>query len=160
MDKKSKILFIIFFAAIFISVIFTFYRIFILKDYYIRMEMSCDPAEEKCFVRTCDPDSDSECPADVNERTDYYKIIEKKAIAIPDCKSENNECPEINCIGDSDCLEILCDKDTVIEGETCNDPENYIKQFQEENTSEDICNIDSGNCETGSSSPDETLNNL
>jgi hypothetical protein len=160
MDKKSKILFIIFFVAIFVSIGFTYYRVFIIKDYYIKMETSCDPAKEKCFIRTCDPETDDECPNDMDERIDYYKIIEKKAGAIPDCEPENNECPEINCLGDSNCIETLCDENTVIEGETCNDPNTYFRQLTEENLSEDICNINSGNCETGSSSPDESLNNL
>jgi hypothetical protein len=145
MEKKSKILLFVFFTAILVSVGFTYYKIFILKDYIIKLEAGCDPTKEKCFIRECDPETDEECPANLDERISYYKIIEKKASAIPVCESGNDHCPEINCAGDADCREILCDENTAIEGEICNNPETYIKQSEAKNT-ENTCGINNENC--------------
>lgn len=73
MDKKSKVFFIIFFSIVFIAIAISFYKYFILKDYYIKAEVECNPQQEKCFM----------VESDSGEGTNYYKIVEKKAYDIP-----------------------------------------------------------------------------
>ncbi|OGH88634.1 MAG: hypothetical protein A3J93_00880 [Candidatus Magasanikbacteria bacterium RIFOXYC2_FULL_42_28] len=109
MDKKSKIFFIIFFTAIVASIAVVYYRYVNKRDYYVRLQVPCDQLAERCFVSECDPSEDSECPADPEERTSYYKIIEKKAYNLPNCAGEVSDCPIPSCTGDASCLEFLCE---------------------------------------------------
>ncbi|HBU07509.1 MAG TPA: hypothetical protein DEB09_05510 [Candidatus Magasanikbacteria bacterium] len=125
MDKKSKILVYIFFSLIVIVVVFTFYKFIIAKDYYIRLETTCEPTKEHCFVNECNPEEE-ECPADPAEGISYYKIIEEKASAIPDCSLSGEECPEIFCAEGEDCQEIFCDPETNDTGIECVDLEEFI----------------------------------
>lgn len=141
MDKKiqsnqkqnlsGKIFFLVFFLLIVGSVALTYYRIMVKRDYIISAQIDCDPAKEACFVSECDPESDSEC-ADTpeDERTTYYKTIKKNAKNIPLCDAQKNECPEqLSCEpGEEECEEELCDESNVPEGESCNDPEQYLAE--------------------------------
>lgn len=77
MDKKSKIIISLFFGIAVVSVILTYYKIMIKKDYLISAETGCDPETDKCFARTCDPKIDETCSGDPNERVFYYKIVNK-----------------------------------------------------------------------------------
>ena len=136
-SASSKIFFWVLGLLILGSVAVTFWRIVLNRDYIISAEQECDPATETCFIYTCDPEADSECPADEAERISYYKLIHKNAKNIPLCDTLSGECPtELNCEeGEADCEMILCDESTVAEGETCNDPEKYLK----ENPPEEEC---------------------
>lgn len=137
MDKKSspeanqplaeKIFFIIFFSIAFVVISIAFYKFYILKDYYIKSEADCDPEIEKCFVYECDPAVDTECPENADERLSYYKLIEKKASALPLCDSSSPDCPPIACQEGEDCKELLCDEAAKTQDEKCNDPEEYLK---------------------------------
>ena len=130
MDKKSKILFIVFFAAIFTSVGISFYRYYILEDYYIFAKKNCDPAKERCFMRECDPSSDGDCPEEGEKRTIYYKLIEKKANTIERCDPNDPACPAFDCIEEEGCVETLCNEETRAEEEICSDPETYLKETE------------------------------
>jgi hypothetical protein len=137
MDKKSKILFGIFFLAVFISAGMSFYKYYILKDYYILAEKDCDPQKERCFVRECDPVSDAGCP---EEKTllIYYKLIEKNASTMQDCDPKDSSCTALDCKEGEGCTEILCDEEAEEEGDVCNDPETYLKELEQESQAEDI----------------------
>jgi hypothetical protein len=141
MDKKSKIFFLIFFLLIVGSVAVTYWRIMVKRDYIISASQECDPTTEVCFVYECDPEGDEECAATPEEeRISYYKTITKNAKNIPLCDPYKNECPtELTCEEEEEECEImLCDEETVPEGESCNDPIKYL----EENPPED-CGCDS-----------------
>ncbi len=121
-DKKTKIFFIVFFAAALIATGISFYKYFILKDYYIKTQVECDPKTESCFIYECDPEEDSECPEDQNERISYYKLVEKKAYAVPICDSVSPDCQPFACQEGEDCKEILCNDETAkTEGAECSD---------------------------------------
>jgi len=126
MDKNSKIFFIIFFSITIFAVSLSFYKYFIVKDYYITLEAECNPESEKCFVFKCDPAEDSECSENVEERTSYYKLIVKKASTISLCDSGDSECQEIVCKQDEECEEIFCDSADLGEDESCS---SYTKQL-------------------------------
>lgn len=51
----------------------TYYRIFIKRDYLIKMEVNCDPTKEICLIK----ESDEENASPV-----HYKIIEQKAYSL------------------------------------------------------------------------------
>jgi hypothetical protein len=138
MDKKSKIFLTVFFGLIVVVIGISFYKYFIAKNYFIKTETVCDPATEKCFVRTCDPADDSECPENEAERISYYKLIEEKAYAIASCDAATEDCENPVCKPDAECTETLCDQSNVIEGEECNDPTTYLENqiINQETTSE------------------------
>lgn len=143
MDKKSKILFALIGLAIAISVGVTYWRIMIKKDYIISSQVDCDPTIEKCFIWQCDPSlakgEEDACTGDPEEDSWYYKIANRKAFNIPLCDPEKDEtCQPFLCEeGEKDCQETLCDETNVAEGESCNDPEEYIKNNPEEIEDED-----------------------
>jgi len=119
MDTKSKVLFFIFILMILAVVGVVYYRYVILRDYYMQAQVECDPQTEKCFMTECDPADDSECPANPDERVSYYKIIEKKAYAIPLCDPTDKSCPPLTCAGDLSCHETFCDENNLGDGEAC-----------------------------------------
>lgn len=110
MDKKSKVLFFVLFFAVLTAVGLSFYKYVIKMDYYLKIQVDCNPAKERCFTA---------------EEETYYKIIMKKAYLIPDCDPEDAQCPSINCENDEICQEVFCDEGNVSAGETCNDPTAY-----------------------------------
>jgi len=124
-DKKTKIFYTIFFVLILISVAVTFYRYVILKDYQIVAEVSCDPAVEKCFVYVCDPADDSACPENIDERTSYYKIINKNASDIYNCEKTEEKIgcnEELSCLSNElKCSYTLCDPTNLADGEECSE---------------------------------------
>jgi len=148
MDKKSKNLLFVFFTLIFIIVIFCFYKFYFQKDYLVRSEVECDPTAEKCFVSTCDPASDNECPEKLDERVSYYKFIEEKAYSVPLCDPNSADCPPLVCHGEKDCKEIICDDSTKTAEDECSDPEAY-KASQ---------GADSGADASDSANPAESVN--
>ena len=131
MDKKSIILFSIFFIIVFIVTAISFYRYMILRDYYITAEADCDPTTEKCFIYKCSPEDDETCPENPDERISYYKLIKKKASIIPLCDPAKEDCPALSCQEEEDCEEILCDDSTKAKDEECNSPEEYLKENPE-----------------------------
>ena len=135
MDRKTKIFFGVFFGLIVLTIVVTFCKFFVLKDYYIQAQADCDPAKEACFVTTCDPSQDDTCPKDPAEETSYTKIVQKKASEVPLCDPNDKNCDAMACNPGMDCKVIYCDKDTVEDGETCNDPDQYNKKNPPEDKS-------------------------
>jgi hypothetical protein len=132
MDKNSKIIFTVFFLAVFAATGISFYKYYILEDFYISAEKNCDPKEKGCFVRECDPASDSDCPEEGERRLIYYTLVTKKANTIQKCDPKNPACPALDCREGDDCVENLCDEATKSEEETCNSPETYLKTLDQE----------------------------
>ncbi|MFA5888846.1 MAG: hypothetical protein WCW47_00330 [Candidatus Paceibacterota bacterium] len=104
-DKKTVILNRIFYFVLFtiiaISVILTFIKIVINKDYIITAEVSCEPTTEQCFMWECDPEVDDVCSDNSEENISYYKIINKKASDIAKCEAtiEKIGCgEELSCV--------------------------------------------------------------
>jgi len=144
MDKKSKILFAVVGLAIAISVGVTYWRIMVKKNYIISSQVDCDPATEKCFVWKCDATlgegEDGACTGDPEVDVWYYKNAQRKAFNIPLCDPEKDEtCLPFQCNeGEKDCSETLCDETNVPEGESCNDPEEYLKNNPAEEEEGDV----------------------
>ncbi|MCX6789747.1 MAG: hypothetical protein NTZ42_04040 [Candidatus Gribaldobacteria bacterium] len=115
MDKKSKIFFVVFFFLVLVATGLSFYKYFILKDYYIKAEAACDPQQEKCFM----------IESDSGEGTSYYKLVKKKARDIPLCEVDSPDCPALACQVGEDCQEVFCDETTKPEGVECTNPATF-----------------------------------
>jgi len=132
MNKNSKIIFTVFFLSALTAVGISFYKYYILEDFYITAEKNCDPRGEGCFVRECDPASDSNCPEEGEKRMVYYTLVTKKANTIQKCDPKDPACPALDCREGDDCVETFCDETAKGEEETCNDPEAYLKALEQE----------------------------
>jgi hypothetical protein len=126
MDKKSKILIFGLFLILAIAMAVTYYRIIIARDYLIEAQTDCDPTIEKCFIYHCDPTIE-ECTGDTVSDTSYYKISRRKANHIPLCDPSDESCQPFFCTeGETDCGDTFCSEESKMEGDECNDPEQYI----------------------------------
>lgn len=111
MDKKNKILLIVVILLVVYAVLSAYYRFFVVRDYQIITEISCDPETESCFVYE-------------DEETElyYYKLINKNAANISDCNPHREECDELSCEdGEEDCKITYCDPEDLGEDEKCDD---------------------------------------
>jgi hypothetical protein len=124
-NKANKIFYIIVALLIAGSIGVTFYKIVILKNYQIVAQVSCDPKVEKCFMSVCDPVTDDTCSvtSTTEERTTYYKNINKKAATIAACENTIQKIgcnEELSCTPrEKDCSYTLCDPFNLAEGEQC-----------------------------------------
>jgi len=147
-NRKSKILFAVIAILIVGSVIATYWRYMVQRDYIVQAQIDCDPEMENCFIWECDPESTEEgyaCTGDPEEDIWYYKIIRRNAKNIPLCDPNNEECAALVCEpGELECSEELCTAENVPEGETCNDPEQYLLENPPEEESE--CEEDDEEC--------------
>lgn len=156
MDKKfppeadqsiaGKIFFAVFFLLIVGSVVMTYWRIMVKKDYVIESQVDCDPEAEKCFVWECDPESSEEgeaCVGDPEKDIWYYQIARRKAYRIPLCDPEDESCLPMDCDPkvEEGCEVVFCNEETKIAQEVeCSDPEEYLKNNPlEEDFSETEC---------------------
>ena len=149
MDKKSKLLIAIVTLLILVSILITFWRIMIQRDYIIENQIDCDPYTEKCFIWECDPNSTVEgeaCTGDPEMDIWYYAVAQRKAANIPFCNPEEDEnCAPFECLeGEKDCSITFCDETTKEEQEVdCNDPVQYRLDNPEE---EEECAEDDEEC--------------
>jgi len=116
MDRKSKILIVIFVLLLIGSVGLTIFKYGIKKDYLIYGFSPCDPISESCFYYPCE-EGDGSCNSD---EVEYYKKVEKKAFNIERCDPAVEGCNPLICSENEDnCVVIYCSEDTIEEGETC-----------------------------------------
>jgi hypothetical protein len=113
------------------SVLGTYYRTMIKKDYPVIVQTECDPYTEKCFVHICDPSPEVDggvCTGDSFKDTWFTKNITRKASNIPLCDPNDNNCLALICQeNESDCEYELCNENNVPNGDSCNDTEEYIR---------------------------------
>jgi len=138
MDKRSKILFLVFFLVLAGSIFLTYYRYMVIRDYVIEAQVGCDPMTESCFVYVCDPENGEECTGDPEQDTSYYKLLHRNAKNIPLCDPEEADCLVAVCQPEeADCQVTLCDS-TSEEDVVCSDPETYrAEHLPEEEPDED-----------------------
>lgn len=126
--RNNKIFFTIFTLLILSSIFFTFWRIFIAKDYQITAEVSCDTMTESCFFY------------EDEEESYTYKLISKKAANIFACEQteEKADCTEeLSCLdGEEDCEYMVCDQAELAEGEVCVGPGVEVETEDEEEIEE------------------------
>jgi hypothetical protein len=147
-DSRSKILFAVISLLIVGSVAVTFWRYVMRRDYIVQAQIDCDPEMEKCFVWECDPNSAVEgeaCTGDEESDIWYYKTFRRNAKNIPMCDPNDEDCTAYVCDpSEDDCSEELCTDENVPEGESCNDPEQYLLENPPEEESE--CAEDDEEC--------------
>ncbi|MBP9697767.1 MAG: hypothetical protein KBD65_01090 [Candidatus Moranbacteria bacterium] len=125
--RKSKWLLRVFFLILFSAVVVLLFKIVVFRDYLLKMQVTCDPSHETCFVHVCDP-SFEKCSGQLDQDTLYYKFVEKSAVLMPQCNQREEGCAEPSCEkNENQCTETLCTDETVevAAGDTCNDPATY-----------------------------------
>lgn len=130
------------------SVAVTYWRYMVKRDYIVQAQTDCDPETEKCFIWKCNPASDVEgeaCTGDPEADIWYYKIVRRNAKNIPLCDPNDEECTALVCTeGEAGCSEDLCTPENMPEGETCNDPQQYLLENPPED--EEECAEDDEEC--------------
>lgn len=160
LDRKSKILFIILGLLIIGSIVATYWRYMVQRDYIIQSQIDCDPETQNCFIWQCDPMSLEEgeaCTGVPDNDIWYYKNFSRNAMNIPDCDPKDENCAAYICEeGEKDCAEELCALENVPEGKECNDPEQYLLENPpeeeaqcEEGDEECLAEEESAECDPG-----------
>lgn len=125
LSKRSSLLLVFFSFALVLSVVASFYKFFVIRDYPIQAQDVCDPASEACFVYHCDV-AFEECTGDAVADTSYYKIVERNAKNIPLCDPNTEGCTPLVCpAGEKGCSVTFCEPSEEVE---CSDPEEYRLQ--------------------------------
>ncbi|QQS61463.1 MAG: hypothetical protein IPN70_00810 [Candidatus Moraniibacteriota bacterium] len=125
MDKKSKILLIVFLVGVAISLGATYTKYILLKDYTIQMHLPCDPSLESCFVYECEEGEENCILSEDGRELQYYKLINKKAYAFPSCEDDSVEScdEEIKCeMEEKDCEVLFCQEEESSQKEECSNP--------------------------------------
>jgi hypothetical protein len=161
MDKKSKIFFIILGLLITGSILTTYYRTMISKNYITEAQADCDPYAQKCFIWECDPQSNVEgekCTGDPEKDIWYYSLVERNSSKIPLCDPNDENCKALECSeNETDCSYIYCDDETKIAQEAqCSDPVEYTKNNPPE---EEDVSSDDATCEEGDTECEATITN-
>lgn len=129
---KNKIFYLIFFLLLAGSIIATYVRIVVNKDYLIVAETSCDPATEQCFVWECNIEIDGECSDIPEENIWIYKVVSKKAYEIAKCESteERLGCDgELSCTeNEADCSYEYCNEKSTPDGIRCSNESDIPKE--------------------------------
>lgn len=116
MDRKSKILFSVFFLLVMGSIGLTYYKYVIKQDYLIVANAPCDPNSESCFYMTCAEGYDTCSSTESN----YYKKVEKKVYNIKMCDPSVDGCNPMVCAEDEkNCTVTTCSVEDLEEGESC-----------------------------------------
>lgn len=109
MSKKINYLYIIIIGVIFFVIFATYRKIFILHNYLISYEVSCDPKIESCFIVKCDQETGEGC--NIGESEKYYKLINKMAFNSIKCAKDDTAC--LSCQKEEDdCKETVCNPST------------------------------------------------
>jgi hypothetical protein len=130
---KNAIFYTIFFLLLIGSIVVTYVKIVVNKNYQIVAETSCDPVNEKCFVWECDIEIDGECSDVAEENVFIYKIINKKASSIALCEASDEKLgcnEELTCTeGEENCSYEYCNEESLTDGIRCSD-ESDVQQEQ------------------------------
>lgn len=143
---KNKIFYSIFFLLLAGSIIVTYVKIVVNKDYQIVAETSCDPATEQCFVWECSVEIDGECSEDPEENIWIYKIVNKKASTIVACEATEEKlgCDgELSCTeNEEDCSYEYCSEESISDGIRCSTDSDILKEEVEPETDNLIEDLD------------------
>lgn len=106
MDVKTKSLLGVSIILIVISLLMSYNKFIIRKDFVVYNQIPCDPERESCFIERADEGS--------NEEDYYYKAFYRKAANIPLCDPEKDpKCEAYICPKDEEgCAVELCDPET------------------------------------------------
>jgi len=104
---KKKIFILVLILLIVGSVLVTYFKMVVYKNYQITAEVSCEPGVGECFTRETD-EGDIE----------YYKVISKKASTIDICQNTEEKIgcgEELQCVeNEEECFYEYCSDDTML----------------------------------------------
>lgn len=93
-SKGSKFLLAVVAVSLISAVLYSITTDIFKKDYLLYIKIPCNPANENCFVQSCDSE-DPRCPSESDGKF-YYKVLFKNEREIPR-----------NCTG-TGCLDLTC----------------------------------------------------
>ena len=124
-SKGSKFLLAIVVASMALAILYSIVTYLFNKDYLLYIKIPCNPANENCFVQSCESE-DPRCPPE-SEGKFYYKVFFKKEGDIPRNCSDNS-CLDLTCRSDEEsCAVFLCSDEnleTLGLSDTCSDASN------------------------------------
>jgi len=127
MLKKANWLIIVVVLILLAVVGYRFEQYYVLKNFILEVNTSCDSSTDKCFVMACEAGS-SDCD------TSHYKKVEIVARDAPKCLEEHS-CDNFLCSNGSDkCSITYCSENALSDGETCTKPKVLIEQVKPEIT--------------------------
>lgn len=138
-NNYSKILTLGLVTFFLLSLGFSFYKFYIVRDYLVYGHTECDPSESACFVYECDPETEK-CTGNPEEDTEYYALIAKNASQIPVCDPNAEECDVLTCSpNESDCQVSFCDETAAAKEEVeCSNPADFQEEELEEEGMEEV----------------------
>ncbi len=98
-NTKSNIFLRALILSVLVSLFLVYQKYIVKNDYFVRVELPCNPDVDVCFVSECDADADPRCSGDV---TRNYKVILMKAYKVP----------PLDCVDSADCQTFLCSTET------------------------------------------------
>lgn len=105
-NMMKRIVLVIIFIFVAVSVLASWYRYYIQYDYVSTYAVPCTPESESCFVST------EECAegSSVNECATYYSLIKLHNSAPLKCSSDDGTCIKEFCDTDSSgsCVLLIC----------------------------------------------------
>lgn len=124
-SKGSKFLLAAVAVSLISAVLYSIVTDIFKKDYLLYIKIPCNPANENCFVQSCDSE-DPRCPPE-SEGKFYYKVLFKKERDIPpNCTGTG--CLEVTCKpGEESCSVFLCSDvnlETLGLSDTCSNASN------------------------------------
>lgn len=110
MDKNTKYVLGTILILFSLLVIYRYYQNFILKNFIIDVNTSCNPNVESCFATECE--EGAECTIDP------YKKVSILSKSAPKCLEEHS-CQEFTCTNLNNCQITYCSDETLSDGEIC-----------------------------------------
>jgi len=127
MAKNANWLIIVVILLLFVVVGYRFEQYYLLKNFTLEVNTSCNPEIEKCFVMDCQ-EGDPGCD------TSPYKKVEILARDAPKCLEEHS-CDSFVCpVGLVNCSITYCSESALSDGERCVKPKVFIEQVKPEKT--------------------------
>ncbi len=101
-----------------IAIGISFYQKVWLRDFTIQTEAVCNPAQEKCFVRDCDPKYER---CNLGNDKLVYKLVTKPARDLPECDPFYGQCDQfLTCDpGKKDCKVTYCNPNNLADDQAC-----------------------------------------
>lgn len=90
-SKGSNFLLVVVAVSLISAILYSIITDVFKRDYLLYIKIPCNPANENCFVQSCDSE-DPRCPSEPEGKF-YYKVLFKKERDIP------RNCTGTGCLG-------------------------------------------------------------
>jgi hypothetical protein len=126
-NTKKEIVLIIAILAIIIG--FRYQQYMVQRNFTLDVNVACVAGEQGCFAMDCSPEESEDCD------TATYKKVNILASEAPQCLEEHS-CEAFSCTGLANCSIILCDDESIEDGEMCSIVESSTATLEASSLSE------------------------